>query len=316
MPKESDGASLLSASDRAIYQYLDEMLSDPNEGSESRSSQQKPEIPPPSEKQPTATLSTPAPQAQKLLEAPKPLATKEKAQPQVLTSSETLLSFEKPIVVQQPAAKEKPVATKNQTRPETKAKIETKKLAEAPNVVPDPVVDPDEVINNTQESDRLPPMTPWCDNGRPEWAQNRFECLLFQVGGLKLAVPLVTLGAIHQIDRKFHHLPGQHDWFIGILQTNVGNIKVLDTALCVMPEKYDPSMRDDIKYVITLHGFEWGISCHEILRSITLEPEDVKWRTQRGKRPWLAGTVVDQMCALLDTAGFHHVIYEAENKKT
>ena len=36
MPKESDGSSLLSASDRAIYQYLDEMLRDPSDGLGSR----------------------------------------------------------------------------------------------------------------------------------------------------------------------------------------------------------------------------------------------------------------------------------------
>ena len=158
-------------------------------------------------------------------------------------------------------------------------------------------------------------MKPWQETGRPEWAEGRFECLLFEVAGLKMAVPLVTLGAVHQIDRKFNELPGQLDWFIGILQTHLGNINVIDTALCVMPERYDPDSRADLEFVITLHGYSWGIACHKLLRSITLEPEDVKWRSQRGKRPWMAGTVVEQMCALIDPAGFHHVIQEAENRR-
>src|SRR5690554_1912731 len=42
----------------------------------------------------------------------------------------------------------------------------------------------------------------WLENGRPYWAQERFECLLFSVAGLKLAVPLVCLGGIHAIQER------------------------------------------------------------------------------------------------------------------
>ncbi|RLU00501.1 chemotaxis protein CheW [Ketobacter sp.] len=153
----------------------------------------------------------------------------------------------------------------------------------------------------------------WCPNGRPQWAQSRFECLIFTVNGLKLAVPLVLLGSIHPIDRRFNALPGQYDWFIGILQTpSAGNIKVLDTGLCVMPERHDPASRESLAYVITIHGFAWGLACHQVEKSVTLEPDQVKWRTQRGKRPWLAGTVLDYMCSLVDTDGFQHIINQAE----
>ncbi|HVL01123.1 MAG TPA: chemotaxis protein CheW, partial [Dongiaceae bacterium] len=162
----------------------------------------------------------------------------------------------------------------------------------------------------------LPPVQEWHDNGRPTWAQGRFECLIFTVAGLKLAVPLITLGAIHRIDRKFNALPHQSEWFLGILQTqSAGNIKVLDTALCVMPERYDPAGRDNLGYVITIHGYPWGLACHQVEKSISLEPEQIKWRTQRGKRPWLAGTVIEHMCALIDTDGFHDLILKAERPR-
>lgn len=168
---------------------------------------------------------------------------------------------------------------------------------------------PDEALDA-----RLPSVPEWQDNGRPAWAQQRFECLIFTVSGLKLAVPLATLGAIHRVDRKFNVLPHQSPWFLGILQTPAaGNIKVLDTALCVMPERHDPAERATLAYVITLHGFHWGLACHQVERSITLEPDQIKWRTQRGKRPWLAGTVVEHMCALIDTEGFREVIRKAES---
>lgn len=348
MPKEQDGSGLLSASDQAIYQYLDEMLNDSLEESGDCSFQNSPKKGPEPQAALKAQIPIPKPAFQEKTQKPeaKPLKLKEKPETKILTAGDTLqaepetltrdtmLGFEKPIVVQQPPVKEKPaepvveskVQTKADIEPKGETKVETKvEIIAEPQQAPAPVVEQEPTKDSTVDLDtimgviedkekRLPPITPWCDNGRPEWAQSRFECLLFKVGGLKLAVPLVTLGQIHPIERKLNHLPGQMDWFIGILQTNIGNIKVMDTALCVMPEKYDPKSREDLEYVITIHGFEWGISCHEILKSITLEPEDVKWRTQRGKRPWLAGTVVDQMCALVDTAGFHHVIQKVEHR--
>ena len=190
----------------------------------------------------------------------------------------------------------------------------------APEPVATPATPASELLALETESaaaaELLPPVREWHDNGRPAWAQHRFECLIFSVGGLKLAVPLMTLGAIHRIDRKFNALPHQSSWFLGILQTPAaGNIKVLDTALCVMPERYDPATRDSLGYVITIHGYAWGLACHQVQQSITLEPDQVKWRTQRGKRPWLAGTVIDHMCALIDTDGFRDLILKAEQSR-
>jgi len=80
----------------------------------------------------------------------------------------------------------------------------------------------------------------------------------------------------------------------------------------VMPERHTPAARENLAYVITIHGYRWGLACHDVEKSITLEPHQVKWRSQRGKRPWLAGTVIDHMCALIDTDGFREVILKAE----
>lgn len=156
----------------------------------------------------------------------------------------------------------------------------------------------------------------WLDNGRPDWAQTRFNALIFKVAGLKLAVPLISLGLIHPIHRKFNALPHQSSWFLGMLRVPGGNtIKVIDTAMFVMPERYTSACRDDLKYVITLHGYDWGLACHEVDRAVALEPDTISWRTQRTKRPWMAGTVRDQMCAIIDSRGFHNVIAAVEPQK-
>lgn len=160
--------------------------------------------------------------------------------------------------------------------------------------------------------DTAPAVTPWLENGRPQWAQQRFECLLFTVGGLSLAVPLVELGTIHRLDQHepVTHLFGQADWFMGLLRVKQGNVRVVDSARIVMPERYRADMPDNYRFVISLHGVDWGLAIDNVSRSLKLHPDDVRWRGERSKRPWLAGTVVEHMCALLDVSQlarmFHH----------
>lgn len=152
----------------------------------------------------------------------------------------------------------------------------------------------------------LPPQTV---DGRPAWASEPFECLLFDVAGLTLAVPLVCLGSIYPLaGQELTPLFGQPEWFLGILPSQAGNLKVLDTARWVMPERYRDDLREGLQYVISVQGYEWGLAVHQVSRSLRLDPSEIKWRSQRGQRPWLAGTVIEHMCALLDVAALAELI--------
>ena len=147
------------------------------------------------------------------------------------------------------------------------------------------------------------------DDGRPAWAAEPFECLLFDVAGLTLAVPLVCLGSIYSLaGRVLTPLFGQPDWFLGILPSQGGKLNVLDTARWVMPERYRDDFREGLQYVISVQGYEGGLAVHQVSRSLRLHPNEIKWRSQRGQRPWLAGTVIEHMCALLDVAQLAELI--------
>jgi purine-binding chemotaxis protein CheW len=140
-------------------------------------------------------------------------------------------------------------------------------------------------------------------NGRPDWAQASFECLLFDVAGLTLAVPLVCLGSIYSLaGQELTALFAQPPWFLGLLPSASGNLKVLDTARWVMPERYREDFRQGLQYVISVQGYDWALAVHQVNRSIRLHPDEIKWRSERTQRPWLAGTVIEHMCALLDVA--------------
>ncbi|KKA08630.1 chemotaxis protein CheW [Pseudomonas ogarae] len=152
-----------------------------------------------------------------------------------------------------------------------------------------------------------PPPVPGDD--RPAWAAEPFECLLFDVAGLTLAVPLVCLGSIYSLaGQELTPLFGQPEWFLGILPSQAGNLKVLDTARWVMPDRYRDDFRQGLQYVISVQGYEWGLAVHQVSRSLRLDPNEIKWRSHRGQRPWLAGTVIEHMCALLDVSELAELI--------
>jgi len=178
--------------------------------------------------------------------------------------------------------------------------------AVAPIVAPRPTAPVVEVLQPVTPPAGRPPLD---EDGRPAWATEPFECLLFDVAGLTLAVPLVCLGSIYPLaGQELTPLFGQPDWFLGILPSNSGNLKVLDTARWVMPDRYRDDFKQGLQYVISVQGYEWGLAVHQVSRSLRLEPDEIKWRSQRGQRPWLAGTVIEHMCALLDVGELAELI--------
>ncbi|MDP2140862.1 MAG: chemotaxis protein CheW [Gammaproteobacteria bacterium] len=144
---------------------------------------------------------------------------------------------------------------------------------------------------------------PRAANGRPLWAQEPFECLLFQVLGLKLAAPLIALGGIARIAEDLTPIFGQSDWFMGLLRWNGRNIRVVDTARLIMPERlptFSEGQKPAYEFVLLIEGTDWGLAMDSATESLHMTPDEVRWRVSAQTRPWLAGTVLQKMCALLD----------------
>ena len=214
------------------------------------------------------------------------------AEPAVETLADVIQEIESAQEVAQPVADQPEVKEQIQTEPKPVAEVATKEKA----------------IETPAEGQ--PPSPPGWKNGRPVWAQERFECLLFKVKGLTLAVPLVELGGIIKIEKQPTPLFGQPSWFIGMLRNNSMNVSMVDTAQWVLPPALVEKNQDAYKLIIRIHNSNWGLACNEVDRSISLEPEQVRWRTTLGKRPWLAGTVIEHMCALIDVAAFDRLLKE------
>jgi purine-binding chemotaxis protein CheW len=150
--------------------------------------------------------------------------------------------------------------------------------------------------------------------GRPDWSHKPFECLIFTVAGLKLAVPLILLGAIHRIDEPVKPMPGSPKWYMGIRPGRDQTLRVVDSAEWIMAGRAPADARQNYRFIIRLDKSEWGLACDDVAQSFTLSPDEVRWRSARSKRPWLAGTVIDHMCALIDVRSMADLLVRAERE--
>ncbi|MBI3186516.1 MAG: chemotaxis protein CheW [Gammaproteobacteria bacterium] len=145
-------------------------------------------------------------------------------------------------------------------------------------------------------------------SGVPEWAEHPFQCLLFKVSGLTLAVPLIKLNSVIPWSDNITHTPNKTSWYLGLVQSHGANVKVIDTALMVLPENrrssidLDPSHR--FSHILLVDNYTWGLACDAIGDVIWLDQHKVKWRKDKTRRPWLAGTALEQLCAIIDTEVF------------
>ena len=175
-------------------------------------------------------------------------------------------------------------------------------------------------------------------DNRPAWGRENFRCLAFNVSGLKLAVPVQFVDSMQPLDlisvatssNKTSLLKGEaslskgeaslsegeaslsegeaslsNPLILGQMKVDRGEgaqpfCAVLDTARLVMPERYDNGMQESYRYILTLKNCDWSIAVDSIGGEIGLTPQNVRWRSEHTRREWLAGTVVDKMCALID----------------
>lgn len=146
-----------------------------------------------------------------------------------------------------------------------------------------------------------------------EQGQQEFQAMLFKVAGLTLAVPLAELNGVEEWhDNNITPMPGHAPWYLGLMQYRGASVPVIDTAQLVLPEerlqRLTGEPRERVQRVVFIANGRWGLACDEVSEVITLRPDEVRWRSSRTKRRWLAGTVIEQMCAIIDPPEFAEML--------
>ncbi len=194
---------------------------------------------------------------------------------------------------------------------------------ELPVIEPEPIATPvaDEVVVAKVAATDLPkePVVASSEEVTAQAAENEepvpvyfqptapFQVLFFSLGKLNLAVPLEHLSGVLKVaDEKVTPIPGYAEWHLGLMKYHGATVSVIDTAKLIMPAHRQDVVQDQRKYryFILLGERRWGLGCHAIAEVVKLDPGEVKWRKSRTLQPWLAGTVINKMCALIDVDGF------------
>jgi purine-binding chemotaxis protein CheW len=142
----------------------------------------------------------------------------------------------------------------------------------------------------------------------PDWATASFQCLLFRVAGLALALPLAKLSGVMPWDEALvTTMPGHQPWFLGLRENQGQKVCLIDVAKVIVPRAGEVAATRFGKVILIGTG-RWGLVFEDVAEVVTLAPAAVKWRSQAGSRPWLVGTVIDRMCALIDADAFAEML--------
>ncbi|MDR9436644.1 MAG: chemotaxis protein CheW [Thiohalophilus sp.] len=225
---------------------------------------------------------------------------------QTLVEEKVALDMFLQSLLREPASEPEPAPAPTVTEAPPEAPPQVKLDMPAPTVVESaPVVEaPAPAVETRPET---PP--PAAGEDLPPWA-DLFQAMLFRVAGLTLAVPLEELGGVIEFDPdQLTEMPGHADFYLGLV-THLGkSVPVVDTARLVFPpEKLQQLAGDDplkrARRVVLIDEGRWGLACDEVDEVITLRRDEVRWRSDRTRRRWLLGTVIQHMCALVDTGAF------------
>jgi purine-binding chemotaxis protein CheW len=111
-------------------------------------------------------------------------------------------------------------------------------------------------------------------------------------------------------------MPNQPAWCFGLLRYRERNVRVVDTGTMVIPPDREELLpTDPPKHLLIVGDGRWALACSAIGKVVRLTAEDVRWRTDTRSRPWLAGTVLNHLCALVDTEAFARMLADASARK-
>lgn len=140
-----------------------------------------------------------------------------------------------------------------------------------------------------------------------------FQSLIFTVGKLNIAIPINDVSGIMKWPANITSTPGQASWNIGVYSERNERFSIVDTARFVIPENRSDLMPEQNSYqhIIIIGDKCWALACNNVSKVISLDPGQVKWSGEKNFRPWLAGTIIEQMCALLNAEHFIALLEES-----
>ena len=128
-------------------------------------------------------------------------------------------------------------------------------------------------------------------------------------------MPLASLDGIYPLEEELTPLFGQSTWFMGLQKTINGNVNVINTAQFIMPERYEKNNDVAAQYSVAINGSGWALAVDAIHQPMSVSPDDIRWRARRAERPWMAGTIKDHVCALIDIPSLANMLKQQDKNQ-
>ena len=136
----------------------------------------------------------------------------------------------------------------------------------------------------------------------PDWAHSSFSCLLFNVSGLELAVPLDKTRGFLQWGKPVSSLVSDNCRFMGTVSYLNHEVMVIDTSRFLVGNERQYSEEQDmgVQHLIFVNDARYALAVDDVDEIVTFDAEDIRWRQGASKRPWYIGISQERRCALLD----------------
>ncbi|MCB1784843.1 MAG: chemotaxis protein CheW [Gammaproteobacteria bacterium] len=131
---------------------------------------------------------------------------------------------------------------------------------------------------------------------RHSWAAQRFKVLLFGIGGLQLAMPLLLMRGVSRLPPRLHRLPGGPVWLLGLTHRQGTTVTVADLGPLLGIGESCKAPR----YLLVIGDGRVGVVCEHLEDTLLVDPGAVRWRRGPSRATWLAGVLSGSLCALLD----------------
>lgn len=126
------------------------------------------------------------------------------------------------------------------------------------------------------------------------------EYLAFVADGLTLAIPRArAAGVVRCAVQARETADTAPPWLLGYFAHCGNAVAAVEIARILIPGA-EAEGAAQLRTIVLLHGGRIGLVCDAIAGPLVIAPNEVCWRSERTRRPWLAGTAAARGCAILD----------------
>ncbi len=114
----------------------------------------------------------------------------------------------------------------------------------------------------------------------PEEPRQRYrfpvQCLMFQVAGHDLCIPLIDMGSVAPLNREaMTRLPDSPPWLLGVLPHRGQNLRIVDSAVLLGIEGHP--MEAETLHFLVFADEDFAITCEGLGQVVYLQDEEIKW---------------------------------------